>query len=245
MEIQYPLYICGIFQAYTATLHIHGIYMVYTDYIPGQGSRCYPKMLCTRCGQAGFEITYSAFSIYIIYFFAYKSRGSPYSAHILHTCCILVILKQGEVPYAKGGFCMPMGVSYFEYSTYESYLTYATYGTYLPHSAYFTYFAYSGYLFKLNKFRIFVQLHIEEEYAEYLKYPFQYSYSVYSAYDQHRRSNALPGTACSALPDEIRTNLYSEQTKHVHSITLAQTCTQYRRWGCEQNIQKATDNLTA
>ncbi len=30
MEIWYPLYIRGIFQAYTAALHIHGVYMVYT-----------------------------------------------------------------------------------------------------------------------------------------------------------------------------------------------------------------------
>ncbi len=34
------MYIRGICQAYTAAVHIHGIYMVYTDYIPCQGSRC-------------------------------------------------------------------------------------------------------------------------------------------------------------------------------------------------------------
>jgi hypothetical protein len=28
-------------------------------------------------------------------------------------------------------------------------------------------------------------------------------------YDQHRRGDALRGTACSALPDENRTNLYA------------------------------------
>jgi hypothetical protein len=83
---------------------------------------------------------------HIIYIFAYKNRGGSYSAHILHICCILVILKQGGL-YAKGGFNMPTGVSYFAYSTCVSYLTYAAYGTYLPYFTYFTYFTYSGYLF--------------------------------------------------------------------------------------------------
>ncbi len=34
------MYIRGICQAYTAAVHIHGINMVYTDYIPSWGSRC-------------------------------------------------------------------------------------------------------------------------------------------------------------------------------------------------------------
>jgi hypothetical protein len=33
-EFRYPLYIRGICHTYTAAVHIHGIYMVYTDYIP-------------------------------------------------------------------------------------------------------------------------------------------------------------------------------------------------------------------
>ena len=45
---------------------------------------------------------------HILYFFAYKNRGSSYSAHILHICCILVILKQGG-SYAKGGLICQWG----------------------------------------------------------------------------------------------------------------------------------------
>jgi hypothetical protein len=40
IKFQYPLYIPGIYQVYTASRNIHGIYMVYTDYIPHWGSRC-------------------------------------------------------------------------------------------------------------------------------------------------------------------------------------------------------------
>jgi hypothetical protein len=40
-KFRYPLYdIPGIYQLYTASRNIHGIYMVYTDYIPCRGSRC-------------------------------------------------------------------------------------------------------------------------------------------------------------------------------------------------------------
>jgi hypothetical protein len=38
-QFQYPLYIRGICHTYTAAMHIHGTYMVYTDYIPCWGSR--------------------------------------------------------------------------------------------------------------------------------------------------------------------------------------------------------------
>ncbi len=40
IKFRYPLYIPGIYQVYTASRKIHGIYMVYTDYIPRRGSRC-------------------------------------------------------------------------------------------------------------------------------------------------------------------------------------------------------------
>ena len=33
ITFRYPLYIPGIYQVYTASRNIHGIYMVYTDYI--------------------------------------------------------------------------------------------------------------------------------------------------------------------------------------------------------------------
>ncbi len=39
IKIQYPVYIPGIYQVYTATRKIHGIYVVYTYYIPCRGSR--------------------------------------------------------------------------------------------------------------------------------------------------------------------------------------------------------------
>ncbi len=39
-KIQYPWYKPGIYQVYTTSRNIHGIYMVYTDYIPRRGSRC-------------------------------------------------------------------------------------------------------------------------------------------------------------------------------------------------------------
>ncbi len=91
------------------------------------------------------QIAYSAFFFIFYIFFAYKNRGGSYSAHILHICCIFVILKQGGF-ICKRGVDMPMGISYFAYSTCASYLTYSMYCTYLPYSTYFTYFAYSGCL---------------------------------------------------------------------------------------------------
>ncbi len=39
IKIQYPVYISGIYQLYTASRIIHGIYVVYTYYIPRWGSR--------------------------------------------------------------------------------------------------------------------------------------------------------------------------------------------------------------
>jgi hypothetical protein len=40
IKFWYPLYIPGIYQVYTASWNIHGIYIVYTDYtIPRRGSR--------------------------------------------------------------------------------------------------------------------------------------------------------------------------------------------------------------
>ncbi len=44
-EFRYPLYIRGICHTYTAAVHIPGIYMVYTNYIPRRGSRWYPSLL--------------------------------------------------------------------------------------------------------------------------------------------------------------------------------------------------------
>jgi hypothetical protein len=46
------LYIPGIYQVYTASRNIHGIYMVYTDYIPSRGSRC-SESQPERLGRAG------------------------------------------------------------------------------------------------------------------------------------------------------------------------------------------------
>ncbi len=40
LKFWYPLYIPGIYQVYTASRIIHGIYMVYAYYIPRRGSRC-------------------------------------------------------------------------------------------------------------------------------------------------------------------------------------------------------------
>jgi hypothetical protein len=37
-------------------------------------------------------------------------------------------------------------------------------------------------------------------------------------YDQHRRSNALSGTVCSALSDENRTNLYAVSRPNMSTI---------------------------
>ncbi len=39
IKIQYPVYIPGIYQVYTASRNIHSIYVVYTYYIPRRGSR--------------------------------------------------------------------------------------------------------------------------------------------------------------------------------------------------------------
>ena len=39
-------------------------------------------------------------------------------------------------------------------------------------------------------------------------------------YDQHRRSDALRGTACSALPDENRTNLYAVSRPNMSTASL-------------------------
>ncbi len=39
LKFQYPLYVHGIYQVYSASRNIHGIYIVYTDYIPHRGSR--------------------------------------------------------------------------------------------------------------------------------------------------------------------------------------------------------------
>ncbi len=41
IEFQYTWHILSTYHVYTfAALHIHGIYMVYTNYIPHRGSRC-------------------------------------------------------------------------------------------------------------------------------------------------------------------------------------------------------------
>ena len=39
-------------------------------------------------------------------------------------------------------------------------------------------------------------------------------------YDQHRRSDALRGTACSALPDENRTSLYAVSRPNMSTASL-------------------------
>jgi hypothetical protein len=39
-------------------------------------------------------------------------------------------------------------------------------------------------------------------------------------YDQHRRSDYLRGTACSALPDENRTNLYAVSRPNMSTASL-------------------------
>ncbi len=65
--------------------------------------------LPARDTDAGCWIAYSAF-FSCFNFFAYKNRGGSYSAHILHICCIWLILKQGGfickrgVAYANGDF---------------------------------------------------------------------------------------------------------------------------------------------
>ena len=85
------------------------------------------------------------FFSYFIFFLHIKTGGGSYSAHILHICCILVILKQGGGLYAKRGLYMPMGVSYSAYLTYATYLTYTAYVAYYAYSSYSTYYAYSTY----------------------------------------------------------------------------------------------------
>jgi hypothetical protein len=39
IKYQYQLYIPGVYQVYTTSWNIHGIYVVCTDYIPRRGSR--------------------------------------------------------------------------------------------------------------------------------------------------------------------------------------------------------------
>ena len=43
-------------------------------------------------------------------------------------------------------------------------------------------------------------------------------FATHFHYDQHRRSNALSGTACSSLPDMDRTNLLPVCSEHVHCL---------------------------
>ncbi len=58
IKFQYPLYIPGIYQVYTASRNIHGIYMVYTDYIPGprRGSAAAGESRCNEIIAFGMEV---------------------------------------------------------------------------------------------------------------------------------------------------------------------------------------------
>ncbi len=111
---------------------IFGIFYVFC-YILHIPKCCAPGL--PAAGRPGVKL-HILYFFHIIYIFAYKNRGGSYSWHILHICCILVILKQGRC-ICKRGVNMPMGISYFAYSTYTSYLTYSVYCTYLPNSTYF------------------------------------------------------------------------------------------------------------
>ncbi len=77
---------------------IFGIFYVFC-YILHIPKCCAPGL--TAAGRQGVKLHIPHF-FHILYFFAYKNRGGSYSAHILHICCILVILKQGGSD-AQGG----------------------------------------------------------------------------------------------------------------------------------------------
>ncbi len=52
------------------------------------------------------------------------------------------------------------------------------------------------------------------------------------SFDQHRRSNHLRGTACYALPEKTRTNLYAVKRHNMSTATLQETAF-HRGRGCQ------------
>ena len=57
-------------------------------------------------------------------------------------------------------------------------------------------------------------------------------------YDQHRRSDGLRGTACSALPDENRTNLYAVSRPNMSTASLIRRPAHRTRGGAVNKTSK-------
>ncbi len=65
----------------------------------------------------------------------------------------------------------------------------------------------------------------------------------FSGYDQHRRSNALCWTACSALPDENRTNLYAVNRQNMSMALLLRRPARRTRGGAVKTTCEKSQNI--
>ncbi len=63
-------------------------------------------------------------------------------------------------------------------------------------------------------------------------------------YDQHRRSDALRGTACSALPDENRTKLYAVSRPNMSTASLLRRPAHRTRGGAVITTRENSQNHT-
>jgi hypothetical protein len=63
-------------------------------------------------------------------------------------------------------------------------------------------------------------------------------FSTLFRYDQHRRSDGLRGTACSALPDENRTNLYAVSKPNMSTASLIRRPVHRTRGGAVNKTSK-------
>jgi hypothetical protein len=94
-EFRYPLYIRGICHTYTATVHIHGIYMVYTDYIPRRGSRRWRHTLVLPYAESLLPPVARGWT-------EGSARCASDASGAAHTCASSVCC-QARTPIARGG----------------------------------------------------------------------------------------------------------------------------------------------